>query len=1848
MKKILSIMSLVLVSIMLVAVLAIGVFANENSNGGTLNDNGAYIYNVDGMKAAVADGTIGEDEYTTTLTFDTPVFYTNYPVDSIKTPTESDLPYLAEQVKMSFSHDTQKIYIGLEVLSGTTTNDMRDGYAIRFGFDPEHPENYIGLYAYSLKLELDSSSSNKKTLPSDLLKKRGDGYDYNQAGYNGLVLSNGGYYWQANKSDFDSTKPTDGRERVYYNDETASTYPITAMKLVREDVDGALTLGTYGSTKSGQVRTYFEIEIDKALMLTFFNRMYDTEAGETPISDLSTMLFSFASADTKVSGINSMWNGYLPEGDYSTGTTIMPAYCYDQIVFSTPTEACQHTTITPATCEQPAKCAACGETDLGESTQAALGHNWKKIDDAVAATCTTAGKTQKDECINDGCDATQGGTTVKATGHKWVAGEGTVAKYCDNENCDAQINVAVDSVAGYKTVAADGTINDGEYLVNKTYTTKKFITNYPVDGKYDSTSTASESVTVGFSHDAGNIYIGISDLSADTTSTIRQGYTIRFGFDPAHPENYIGLHIQCADFSPEGNGANNAGAGQVIAANGTSKVSDLLQPTSVYEWAQGGARGLALSAGQAKWQANLSASTGSKPTDGLTRLYYTSETAATYPITAMKMTKKAGDAEITFANHGRTSGGQVTTYLEIKIDKNLMKAFFNQAYDTENGETPVVDLNTMLFSIATVDTLVGHNVLWNGTMHEDYATDYAAKQTSYLESYGFDKVVFSAPTGCQHTTITPATCEEPAKCADCGDTALGDASQEKLGHDWQKLDDAVAAGCITAGKTQKDKCGRDGCDATRGGDPVKATGHTWAVGEGTVAKYCTVDGCDTEINVAVTTVNGYAYKGTVAADGTIGATEYTESVDYNDPKYYVDFKGCGTTLTGNASAATYHQQEVSVSFAHDADKIYVGIYDLSGTAASLKNNYVIRFGFDPEHPENYIGLFVGDVNMTAVSGDSTKVEVNNMLKADNPNDPWDYPQAGVYGLAVSHGETWWNPLNLNGSEDGIPRVFYNAETAATYPITAMKMVKEAVTGDFTKSNYDATCVHKTYFEIEIDKDLMLDFFNQMYDEDKGETPIANLNTMLFSVQTAERKISGENVVWNGTYGDDYEIVNYSCDTYGFDRVNFIDCPHAEWDDATCTAPKTCKACGETEGDALEHVDENTDHACDNGCNVPQGDHADGDDANHTCDYCGGVVDGETCTDENPKDHVCDECGETVGEHADGDDNNHTCDYCGGAVEGEVCVDTTPKDHVCDECGATVGEHADGDDANHTCDYCGGEVDGETCTDENPKDHVCDECGATVGEHADGDDANHTCDYCGGEVDGEVCADVNPADHVCDECGATISSHTGGTATCEAKAECDICGEEYGDFADHDWVDADCTTPKTCSVCEETDGDALGHDYNIVGKKATCTVCQTVCVHAFDEGAANCKHCNIEKAVVDACEHVWLDATCTSAEVCDECGISKPDSVALGHADIDNDHICDRENCNVKVSDCTGGTATCEAKAVCTVCGKEYGDFAAHTWVAADCDTPKTCSACQATEGEALGHTWVDADCTTPKTCSVCQATEGEALGHDYNIVGKKATCTVCQAVCVHAFDEGATNCKHCNIEKAVVDACEHTTWIPATCTTPKTCDDCGITEGTALGHTEVVDAAVAATCTQAGLTEGKHCSVCNTVFVAQTEIAALGHTEVVDAAVAATCTTAGLTEGKHCSVCNTVTVAQTEVAALGHTEVVDAAVAATCTTAGLTEGKHCSVCNTVTVAQTEVAALGHAYDDDNDATCNTCGDVREVETDEVTTGEVTTEAPTTEAPAEEKGCGGSVGIAGLALVAALGTCTVFVAKKKED
>ena len=151
-------------------------------------------------------------------------------------------------------------------------------------------------------------------------------------------------------------------------------------------------------------------------------------------------------------------------------------------------------------------------------------------------------------------------------------------------------------------------------------------------------------------------------------------------------------------------------------------------------------------------------------------------------------------------------------------------------------------------------------------------------------------------------------------------------------------------------------------------------------------------------------------------------------------------------------------------------------------------------------------------------------------------------------------------------------------------------------------------------------------------------------------------------------------------------------------------------------------------------------------------------------------------------------------------------------------------------------------------------------------------------------------------------------------------------------------------------------------------------------------------------------------------------------------------------------------------------------------------------------------------------------------------------------------------------------------------------------------HIEVIDAAKEPSCLETGLTEGKHCSVCNTVLIQQEIVPAKGHELVQTEAKEATCTESGNNEYWTCSVCKKVfkadkktetTVENEILSAKGHTEVIDAAKEPSCVETGLTEGKHCSVCNTVLIKQEIVPAKGHAFSSewtiDKPATINGTG-----------------------------------------------------------
>jgi len=182
----------------------------------------------------------------------------------------------------------------------------------------------------------------------------------------------------------------------------------------------------------------------------------------------------------------------------------------------------------------------------------------------------------------------------------------------------------------------------------------------------------------------------------------------------------------------------------------------------------------------------------------------------------------------------------------------------------------------------------------------------------------------------------------------------------------------------------------------------------------------------------------------------------------------------------------------------------------------------------------------------------------------------------------------------------------------------------------------------------------------------------------------------------------------------------------------------------------------------------------------------------------------------------------------------------------------------------------------------------------------------------------------------------------------------------------------------------------------------------------------------------------------------------------------------------------------------------------------------------------------------------------------------------------------------------------------------------------AEGHNIVDDPEVKATCTEAGKTAGRHCTICGEVFVEQKIVLPTGHQFVEQKGKEASCTEDGLTDGSHCSVCELVVVEQKVIPAKGHswgigetkepatctTEglwiqkcenceeireriiprsghvyVIDAKVQPTCTEAGKTLGVHCSICDDVLVEQEVIPAKGHTIVEEAavDASCTEDG-----------------------------------------------------------
>ncbi len=263
----------------------------------------------------------------------------------------------------------------------------------------------------------------------------------------------------------------------------------------------------------------------------------------------------------------------------------------------------------------------------------------------------------------------------------------------------------------------------------------------------------------------------------------------------------------------------------------------------------------------------------------------------------------------------------------------------------------------------------------------------------------------------------------------------------------------------------------------------------------------------------------------------------------------------------------------------------------------------------------------------------------------------------------------------------------------------------------------------------------------------------------------------------------------------------LTCAHV-WEDATCTDAKTCKLCGETEGEAAGHRwNEAT-------CTSPM-----------TCTVCGSTIgapvphtpeedDGDCTTPVK-----CSVCGTVLTEaHAthtpEADDGD-----CTTAVKCSVCGMVTTEAHA-----AHTPEADDGDCTTAIkCGVCG------TVTTEAHAAHTP--------EADDGD--------CTTAIKCSVCGTVTTAAH---------AAHTpeADDGDCTTAVKCSVCGKvttEANAAHTPEADDGDCTTAVKCSVCGKvTTAANAAHTYGdwTVTKEATATeagerkhTC-SVCGHAETE------------------------------------------------------------------------------------------------------------------------------------------------------------------------------------------------------------------------------------------------------------------------------------------------------------------------------------------------------------------------------------------------------------------------------
>ena len=325
-------------------------------------------------------------------------------------------------------------------------------------------------------------------------------------------------------------------------------------------------------------------------------------------------------------------------------------------------------------------------------------------------------------------------------------------------------------------------------------------------------------------------------------------------------------------------------------------------------------------------------------------------------------------------------------------------------------------------------------------------------------------------------------------------------------------------------------------------------------------------------------------------------------------------------------------------------------------------------------------------------------------------------------------------------------------------------------------------------------------------------------------------------------------------------------------------------------------------------------------------------------------------------------------------------------------------------------------------------------------------------------------------------------------------------------------------------------------------------------------------------------------TCTTGKTCEKCGAEYG---VLGHDwgawtpnyASNGTHTRRCKRCNAEeTGSCSGGYATCDTLGMCNTCGGSYyGGHAWGEWSSAGNGTHTRSCTNYCREVDTAKCTGGKATCSAKAVCEVCGGEYGEKDSNNHDLVHFRAKAPTCTEIGWDAYDR-CVRCGYTTRKElpAQHDLKQHAAQAP-TCTEKgwdayEACKNCNYTTRKELPaqHDLEQHAAKAPTCTEIGWNAYKTCSRCD--YTTYTELPALNHDLVRHEAQAPTCTEIGWNAYETCSRCDHTTYA--ELPALNH-DYQAVTVAPTCETDGYTIFT-CSRCkDSYTADPTD--QLGHQF-----------------------------------------------------------------------